>query len=652
MVRAILLTGIWLFLSLTVCHAQNTGVFFVVVTKAPVSGQLGASVSLPCTVHNYENMENMDVRWYRPKSYSKPVIFYNKGKIEANQTDEQYTGRVSLSGDLDKGDVSLKLDNLILEDKGEYICHVSSESWYDKGNVSLKIQVLGSTPILSVVNAGGGQVNVSCHSHGWHPAPVLIWRDAGGKDLKQINNDKFTNTSEGLVNVSSWLLISPSDTEWLSCSVGVTASNENRRESRVVPQSPTELWKEAFITTLLFLLLCIIGVGVYCVLHQKGLIGFKRKSPDYKSDKYEDSSELTQPLMQQNKPPAEDTPLQSVFTDVVDHGSAGVDQQERSPQTVQQPQTSTVGPGVQEQSEKQNSPEVKNTPLQDVADHGSAGVDQQERSPQTVQQPQTSTDVVDHGSAGVDQQERSPQTVQQPQTSTGPGVQEQSEKQNSPEVKNTPLQDVADHGSAGVDQQERSPQTVQQPQTSTEWDEMKMFKVKITIDPEETPQFFRVSHEGKGVFCLKPRENHEDEKLKIFSLCKETFSSGKHYWKVKVCQKPKEKLSWFVGVASAEAERLHRIPLTPQNGFWVLCYEKERGVYIRDSPIPSPLSDVSDELTTVGVFLDCDQHTVSFYDVHKKSLIYTFTNVNLKTSLYPLISPGIRDKIRVNICVD
>lgn len=43
----------------------------------------------------------------------------------------------------------------------------------------------------------------------------------------------------GLINVSSWVLVSPSESEWVSCSVGI--SDQDRRESRVRPQAHGEL---------------------------------------------------------------------------------------------------------------------------------------------------------------------------------------------------------------------------------------------------------------------------------------------------------------------------------------------------------------------------------------------------------------------------
>lgn len=114
--------------------------FFVVGAKAPVSALLGASVLLPCSVSNQTDVREYEVRWYRLQMYNKPVVLYKNGEIMKSSADKQYQGRVSLCGVLEKGDVSLKLVDLTLEDEGEYICHVSSESWYDKNQMSLRIQ--------------------------------------------------------------------------------------------------------------------------------------------------------------------------------------------------------------------------------------------------------------------------------------------------------------------------------------------------------------------------------------------------------------------------------------------------------------------------------------------------------------------------------
>lgn len=81
----------------------------------------------------------LNVRWYRPKMSNTPILFYENTQIQKNPVDDQYKGRVHLLGELEKGNVSIKLENLMLADRGDYICHVSSDDWYDKATVSLMV---------------------------------------------------------------------------------------------------------------------------------------------------------------------------------------------------------------------------------------------------------------------------------------------------------------------------------------------------------------------------------------------------------------------------------------------------------------------------------------------------------------------------------
>ncbi|XP_076875993.1 butyrophilin subfamily 2 member A1-like [Brachyhypopomus gauderio] len=497
MISATLLRWVWMFLLPTLCASFES--FSVVVPQDPVTGLLGASVSLPCTLSKNIDTTPLEVRWYHPEMFDTPVLLYKNRQILESDADQQYWGRVSLLGGLEKGNVTLKLENLTLADRGDYICHVSSDSWYDKNKVSLQIKAVGSIPVLTVAKAEGDQLNITCHTHGWFPEPSVFWTDSDKKDLKHLSKVRFTTDSQGLVNVWSWLIIPPSESEWLSCSVGLSASNQERRESRVLPNISADAESvngPIIVSFIALLLLCVTGFTVYCVLHQKGLIGTKQKR-----------TQGTEETEQLNTSPV-DTELQT-----------------------------------------QNDPHT------------------------TVSSAQTE---------------------------------------------------------------------------KLEWNQLKKCKVNITLDINGNPAFFRTARNGTRLHCSKPKQSDDiRDDDKFFSLCKEKFSSGKQYWEVRMSHKPKEKLSWYVGVASDTAERNYKTPLIPENGFWVLCYEKEENVYFKD-PFLVLLTDVSETLTTVGVFLDCDEHTLSFYNVDAQSHLYTITNVKAKT-LCPLISPGLRDSKPIHI---
>ncbi|KAM9450193.1 butyrophilin subfamily 2 member A1-like [Clarias gariepinus] len=556
MTSALPLRWVLLIFILAVIH-QASSEYFSLKVESPVSGLLGSSVSLHCAVTNNMDVRPMEVRWYRPNMYDTPALFYKDAQIQKSPVDVQYQGRVFLLGDLEKGDVSVKLENLTLADRGDYVCYVASATWYEKATVSLRLRVVGSTPVLSIREAGEGKVNVSCQSHGWVPEPSITWTDEDGRDL---SNNKFTINSVGTVDVSSWLIVSPSESEWISCSVGL--SDQERKEDRImvhVPARDTEsLTGYIIIIITVLLVLCVVGIAVYCVL------------PGTQSE--------TEPLNKIRVENQDPTDAPSTETEPA------------APITNTTPAAPTTN----------TTPDANHRPTGPVSENSymcvRAEVSQQESS-----------------------EHQNPETLE--------------DKTHLPET--GPADSTSDNRP-----------TLTTSEISYNLDQVKQYKVNISIDPEETPE--SLIYEGKEVrsSAVYPHLdiNNPDE-FKIFTLCKERFQAGKHYWEVKLRESQKPvKLSWFVGVASDEAEKEYSVQFTPQDGFWVLCYERgDKGVYIRDQTEVISRPDVNKELTAVGVFLDCDTHTLSFYNINTHSHIYTFTNVDVRTSLRPLISPGVRD---------
>ncbi|CAB1328184.1 unnamed protein product, partial [Coregonus sp. 'balchen'] len=214
--------------------------FTLTVPDGPTSTLSGSSVSLLCEVSPLFNAEPLEVGWYRSSNLHSPALLYKDHKIQEAPVDPQYRGRVSLTGGLERVNVSLRLERVTQEDRGEYICQVTSDQWYEKASVFLTVNVTGSEPVLSVAEGrrGGSQVNVTCSSEGWSPQPTLTWRNKAGTEIR--NGQEVLNTPDpqGLVSVSSWLLYSPSDSDWLSCTVSL--SEEVKKESRILPRAPTE----------------------------------------------------------------------------------------------------------------------------------------------------------------------------------------------------------------------------------------------------------------------------------------------------------------------------------------------------------------------------------------------------------------------------
>ncbi|XP_021474881.2 butyrophilin subfamily 3 member A1 [Oncorhynchus mykiss] len=277
-------SGVWLRLmtltALTVLMAaQRPEVFTLMVHHGLILTALNSSVSLPCELSPLFNAEPLEVRWYRSGDFDKPALLYRDHKIQETPVDPRYKGRVSLTGGLDRGNVSLTLERVTLADGGEYVCSVSDAQWYEKASVFLTVKVLGGTPVVSVAEArgGGGRVNITCSSEGWSPYPTLTWRNKEGTEIRNGREVLNTPDPQGLVRISSWMLSSPSDTDWLSCTVSL--SEEEKKESRILPRAPTEgHWGlGAFITTLIILLLVVSTViGLFIWIKKTGFVRVSR----------------------------------------------------------------------------------------------------------------------------------------------------------------------------------------------------------------------------------------------------------------------------------------------------------------------------------------------------------------------------------------
>lgn len=117
-------------------------------------------------------------------------------------------------------------------------------------------------------------------------------------------------------------------------------------------------------------------------------------------------------------------------------------------------------------------------------------------------------------------------------------------------------------------------------------------------------------------------------------LASQGFQSGRHYWELEVGSKPK----WDVGVASESVDRLGKITLSPENGYWTLRMRNRNECSAGTQPWTR--LQLSSAPQRLGVFLDCEERRVSFYNADDMSLLYSFTN-GPRSKAFPFFSPCI-----------
>ncbi|KAF5893422.1 butyrophilin subfamily 1 member A1-like, partial [Clarias magur] len=123
--------------SFLVCSAAE---FSLVVPNTSVSAQLGSSVVLPCSLSPPLNTRTFEVQWYKNKDSERTVLLHKAENLQETERDARYKDRVSVIGELEKGDVSLELKNVTVADEGEYVCFVQSIIWYERGSVNLAVK--------------------------------------------------------------------------------------------------------------------------------------------------------------------------------------------------------------------------------------------------------------------------------------------------------------------------------------------------------------------------------------------------------------------------------------------------------------------------------------------------------------------------------
>ncbi|KAG7272063.1 hypothetical protein CRUP_001828 [Coryphaenoides rupestris] len=143
---------------------------------------------------------------------------------------------------------------------------------------------------------------------------------------------------------------------------------------------------------------------------------------------------------------------------------------------------------------------------------------------------------------------------------------------------------------------------------------------------------------GGGKVPYKPNPKRFLQCVNV--LAAEGFQAGRHYWEVGVGTKRK----WDLGVAGEGVDRRARVKLCPESGYWTLRL-RNGGEYwagtqpwtrlaVRSATEPPP--------QRIGIFLDCEERRVSFYDADDMSLLYSFTD-GPRGKVYPFFSPCIAD---------
>ena len=163
---------------------------------------------------------------------------------------------------------------------------------------------------------------------------------------------------------------------------------------------------------------------------------------------------------------------------------------------------------------------------------------------------------------------------------------------------------------------------------------------ELTFDPSTAHPSLVLSNSGRCVECSEQKAPPAGEDPRQFDkavavVTHQLLSEGEHYWEVEVG----DKTHWAVGVCRDSVSRKGELTPLPETGYWrVRLWNGDK--YAATTTPFTPLH-IKVKPKRVGIFLDYEAGTLSFYNVTDRSHIYTFTDT-FTEKLWPLFYPGIR----------
>ncbi|XP_068123432.1 E3 ubiquitin-protein ligase TRIM39-like [Hyperolius riggenbachi] len=190
----------------------------------------------------------------------------------------------------------------------------------------------------------------------------------------------------------------------------------------------------------------------------------------------------------------------------------------------------------------------------------------------------------------------------------------------------------------------RPPEGSQSKSRSQDWlcptmELLKSIAVSLSFDPKTANKNIVVAYNQKSIRYTEdpahpsPCPERFDSKPCVFATT--GFRSGRHYWEVDVGGG----IYWTVGVASQSVQRKGKFRISPHDGIWAIGL---LGMYT-DRYVAFTSPDIclnpQERPEKIGIYLNCVDGMVSFYDAVHHEHLYTF-DVDVHETMLPFFCVG------------
>uniref|UniRef100_A0A8C0IUG0 Ig-like domain-containing protein n=1 Tax=Chelonoidis abingdonii TaxID=106734 RepID=A0A8C0IUG0_CHEAB len=173
-----------------------------VTTSAPdIVAQFQGDVTLSCLFPSQPgmNLQRLTLTWQKERVGAEALVAhsYYYGKEQLERQDQIYRNRTQMDPEgLARGNASLTLRGVRIQDEGIYLCHITSE----QGKISVRRQV-------AVMGNVSSQVTLTCRAEGGYPEASVLWLDGARNNMTVESDTSLQRDPSGLCDVSSRILL-------------------------------------------------------------------------------------------------------------------------------------------------------------------------------------------------------------------------------------------------------------------------------------------------------------------------------------------------------------------------------------------------------------------------------------------------------------
>ncbi|CAM4702601.1 unnamed protein product [Caretta caretta] len=651
-----------------------SGFFDVEAEYDIITTVTGENAILPCRLITKHLPPSMELQWRKVGPGKDKIIYfylYDESSPLVNsysQSDKCPMSYLSPNGDnsrewlrkeyekkaevfkgkeFGKGNISLKLNNIQVEDEGKYVCSASANFFHRE----IIIEVL----VIGVGNETSLQVHLQkvckyeCKWKGWYPKPIVFWRNHKGQSINSLAETTEVQDEQNLFTVASAIAVS-CDTPKVTCDIVNT-------ESEMIQQSTAQDFG-FLICFLLFLAVTVEHFFGKCKSQFQNVIDQVQREREQSRNDYDRlRMEMDQLQREWAQLRGEMDELQRQREQL---------QRENDRLQVENNQVQRENDQLQKERgqfqveknifhQKIQQLQIENEQLQLERDELRMGRGKkQEHSAEVLRTLSTRLEnkeklfeaemkkyssQLECRKAQNDREER--WQAEESKWRAEDRAEAQMWRQRDERRQDSMLRLLEDQTrmlQCMVELQQRqlehrlTLQPLYEMKKELEWRRARNNSDDITPDAGTAHRNLSIADSKSVKHEAQPQKvppNPERFDSTVCVLGSEGFSSGKHYWEVDVASST----DWDLGVARKSIQRKGKLSLSPKEGFWALGLSG-RDYWAKTDPWTRVM--VRKKPKKIGVYLSYKDMLVTFFNVTDMSVLFTFNNCSFSGDVYPL----------------